>query len=305
MRGVAALASAAAARWGPGGSAGHGLTSDCIFSSAWQREGRERQTEAGSQEGSEARPRLSAGRRTCTEPPHTHSSAPQIPPGPPPSAHSHAGGGAARRWLLRRSRWRRRWRPGTAPIRELQQNKSCQEAESSWGHGGLCGDPGRVAAGLCPILTWPQPHPGRAAWGAPWALSKPQPLCLGPLSPVPRTPGTAGHPPRLKPAHQHLCGSGAAQRADASTKEVAKHCAGCASPSSSTQKKGTRIRGAPPPPGEAFSAWVHSHRRPQGRGKSPSGSCPWVCLPRRGCCPSGRCCTAQRWSRGWGCCWSG
>lgn len=54
---------------------------------------------------------------------------------------------------------------------------------------------------------------------------------------MPRTPGTAGHPPRLKPAHQHLHRSGAAQRADASAKEVAKHCAGCASPSSSTRKK--------------------------------------------------------------------
>lgn len=155
VRGVGALASAAAARWGPGGSAGHGLTSDCIFSSAWQREGRERQTEAGSQEGSEARPRLSAGRRTCTEPPHAQLSAP-VPTRAPPPARSHAGGGAARRRLLRRSRWRRRWRPGTAPIRELQQNKSCQEAGSSRGHRGLCGDPGRVAAGLCPLLgTWP------------------------------------------------------------------------------------------------------------------------------------------------------
>lgn len=79
-------------------------------------------------------------------PPHTQLSAPNPTRAPPP-AHSHAGGSAARRWLLRRSRWRRRWRPGTAPIRELQQNKSCQEAGSSWGHGGLCGDPAGTRGG--------------------------------------------------------------------------------------------------------------------------------------------------------------
>lgn len=205
-----ALAPAAAARWGPGGSDGHGLTSDCIFSSAWQREGRERQTEAGSQEGSEARPGSARGGRHAQSPP-AQLSAP-VPTRAPP-ARSHARGGAARRRLLRRSRWRTRWRPGTAPIRELQQNKTRQEAERSWGHRGSAGTRGRRTQGRwlqgtarSSALGRQPPRPGRAAWGTPTALPEPGalPLCLGLLSLVPRTPGTAGHPPRLKPAHQHL-----------------------------------------------------------------------------------------------------
>lgn len=54
---------------GAGSSAGHGLTSDCIFSSAWQRESRERQTEAGSQEGSEAQTGSARDRGHARSPP--------------------------------------------------------------------------------------------------------------------------------------------------------------------------------------------------------------------------------------------
>lgn len=46
--------------------------------------------------------------------------APRAHPGPP----SHAASSAAQQWLLQRSRWRTRWKPGTALIRELQQNKT-------------------------------------------------------------------------------------------------------------------------------------------------------------------------------------
>lgn len=92
---------------------GRGLTSDCIFSSAWQRESRERQTDrAGSQEGSEAG-QAQHEAEACTE-----------PPAPTPASPSHAASGTAQQRLLRRSRWRTRWKPGTALIRELQQNKT-------------------------------------------------------------------------------------------------------------------------------------------------------------------------------------
>lgn len=78
------------------------------------REQRERQTDRGRQSGGQrGTDRLSTRQRHAQSPPCSH-------PGPP----SHAQSGAAQRRLLRRSRWRTRSRPGTAPIHELQQNKT-------------------------------------------------------------------------------------------------------------------------------------------------------------------------------------
>lgn len=95
-------------------STGCGLTSDCIFSSAWQCESREGQTDKGRQSGGQrGTDRLSARQRHAQSPPQSH-------PDPP----SHAQGSAAWKQLLRRSRWRTRWRPGTALIHELQHRKT-------------------------------------------------------------------------------------------------------------------------------------------------------------------------------------
>lgn len=162
------------------------------------------------------------------------------------------------------------------------------------------------------------------AWWPPWAHSReyppPAPSSLGslrallpslsawvPSSPVSQHPG--GNPRTLG-----IHGGQGRPRADASAESTRPLGAvapaltprmGHADPSNNGMAApvGTRVQGAPPTPCSLLClgrSAAHSHHRPQGPGKSPSGSCPWACRPGRGCCPSGRCCTARRWSRGWG-----
>lgn len=86
MRGARHLPSLGA---GPGMSRGYGLTSDCIFSSAWQHESRERQTDRGRQSGGQrGTDRLSARQRHAQSPPQSHPD--------PPAMHKAAqhGGGS-------------------------------------------------------------------------------------------------------------------------------------------------------------------------------------------------------------------
>lgn len=73
---------------GAGMSKGCGLTSDCIFSSAWQHESREGQTDRGRQsEGQRGTDRLSTRQRHAQRPPQSHPD--------PPAMHKavqHGGG---------------------------------------------------------------------------------------------------------------------------------------------------------------------------------------------------------------------
>lgn len=144
--------------------------------------------------------------------------APRAHPGPP----SHAASGAARRRLLRRSRWRTRWKPGTALIRELQQNKTRRvrvlqsvpplglqvqdtagdrdgapsAGEAPWGPGEAEG--GTVAAQHCLCLgmrlvsppgMWSSHHLLPPLWLNLGALS-PSVAAWDPPTPVPQHPGT-------------------------------------------------------------------------------------------------------------------
>lgn len=77
----------------------------------------DRGRQSGGQRGTD---RLGARQRHAQSPPQSH-------PDPP----SHAQRSAAGKQLLRRSRWRTRWRPGTAPIHELQHRKT-QGVRVAW-----------------------------------------------------------------------------------------------------------------------------------------------------------------------------
>lgn len=66
-------------RQGQATSRGHGLTSDCIFSSAWQRESRERQTDRGRQSGRQRdTDRLGARQKHAQSPPRSHPALPAM-----------------------------------------------------------------------------------------------------------------------------------------------------------------------------------------------------------------------------------
>lgn len=74
---------------GAGVSKGCGLTSDCIFSSAWQHESREEQTDRGRQSGGQrGTDRLSSRQRHAQSPPQSHPD----PPAMHKAAQQHGGG---------------------------------------------------------------------------------------------------------------------------------------------------------------------------------------------------------------------